>query len=519
MRVVFPDEMAALDRAAMHSGIPSLQLMERAGKHVAEQARDMVGLCAGKRVVVVAGRGNNGGDGLVAARYLSSWGAETLTVILGEASGLRPDAAVNHRRLVEAGCEVAGVEDGLPRLAGERFDLAIDAVFGIGFHGKAEGEHARAIEAINGGGAPVLAVDVPSGMDAATGSVEGPAVRAARTVTFAWPKVGHYLFPGAELVGELVVVDIGIPESLLEAAVKSDIVTTEEAEVAAMLPRRRPDAHKGECGRLLVVAGSEGMTGAAALCARSAMRAGAGVVTLGIPRSLNPVMEVKLTEVMTLPLPEQDGHLAEEALEVVLERLDGYDALALGPGLGTAASTARVVGELLRRARKPLVLDADGINCAAAQPGALEEREWPTLITPHPGELGRLLGMEAREVQRSRLQCAARAAEMFGCAVALKGAYSLIASPRESLHINPFALPAMATAGSGDVLTGCAAAFLSQGLDPGRAGICGVYVHARAAELAANMTGAVGMLAGDIVSHLPLALTGLCKEGERGAKK
>ncbi|MDI6831099.1 MAG: NAD(P)H-hydrate dehydratase [Actinomycetota bacterium] len=519
MRVVYPAEMAALDRAAIEAGTPSLELMERAGRHVAEQARDMLGLCAGKRIAVVAGRGNNGGDGLVAARYLSGWGAETLVVLLGEASELSRDAAANHERLLEAGGEVVGAEEGLKRLEGEGHDLVIDAVFGTGFRGAAEGVHARAIEAVNASGAPVLAVDVPSGMDAATGGVEGPAVRAARTVTFAWPKVGQYLFPGAELVGELVVVDIGIPGSLLGEVVESDIETVEEAEVAALLPRRRLDAHKGECGRVLVVAGSEGLTGAAALCARSAMRAGAGVVTLGIPRSLNAIMEVKLTEVMTLPLPDERGHLAEEALDTVLEALEGYDALALGPGLGTALSTARVVEGLLRRARRPLVLDADGINCAAAFPGALRDRAWPTLITPHPGELGRLLGSGAREVQRSRLECAARAAGDFGCAVALKGAYTIVASPRGRLHINPVALPALATAGSGDVLTGCAAAFLAQGLDPVQAGICGVYVHARAAGIAAQLTGAVGMLAGDIVAHLPLALTALMKEGERGAKR
>ncbi|NPV59709.1 MAG: NAD(P)H-hydrate dehydratase [Actinobacteria bacterium] len=511
MRVVYPEEMAALDRAAIASGIPSLDLMERAGRHVAEQARDLLGLCAGKRIVVVAGRGNNGGDGFVAARYLSGWGASTLVVMLDEPSRLSPDAAANHGRLAGTGVEVVGADEGLARLAAERHDLAIDAVFGTGFHGVVEGVNSRAIEAMNEGGTPVLAVDVPSGMDAATGAVDGPAVKAARTVTFAWPKVGHYLFPGAELVGELVVVDIGIPERLLGEVVRSDIVTTEESEVAATLPRRRLDAHKGECGRVLVVAGSEGLTGAAALCARSAMRSGAGVVTLGIPRSLNPIMEVKLTEVMTLPLPDEEGHLAEEALEVILGELEGYDALALGPGLGTAPSTLEVVCGLLRRARKPLVLDADGINCAAARPDALEERAHPTLITPHPGELGRLLGKGAREVQSARLESVVRAAERYGCAVVLKGAYSLIASERGALHINPMVLPALATAGSGDVLTGCAAAFLAQGLDPEGAGICGVYVHARAAELAAHMVGGVGMMAGDIVSHLPLALAGLSR--------
>jgi len=519
MRVVYPREMTALDRAAAEGGIPTLDLMERAGRAVAEQARDMLSLCAGKKVAVVAAKGNNGGDGFVAARYLKSWGAAVKVYLLGEVEELTPDSAANHRRLLEAGGEVVrGDAAALEReLSGS--DLVIDAVFGVGFRGKAEGEFGAAIEAVNASGVPVLAVDIPSGVEADTGGVLGPAVEARRTITFAWPKTGLYLYPGAEKVGELVVVDIGIPANLLGAVVESDIHTIEEDEITGMLPRRPSHAHKGMCGRVLVVAGSEGLTGAAALCSRSALRAGAGVVTLGIPAGLNLIMEVKLTEVMTLPLPDEGGrYLGEEAVEKVMEALASYDTLALGPGLRTAPPTRKMVAGLLRRVEKPVVLDADGINCAASEPGCLEERSHPTIITPHPGELGRLLGRGAGEVQATRLQSALEAAGRFGCVVVLKGANTVIADANGKAYINPLALPGLATAGSGDVLTGCTAAFCAQGLEPLEAALCGVYIHGKAAELAAHLVGPIGMVAGDVISHLPLALSGLLRESEGGWK-
>lgn len=516
MRVVLPREMAALDRAAADKGIPSLELMERAGKSVAEQARDLIGLCAGKKISVVAAKGNNGGDGFVAARYLAGWGAEVKAFLLGREAGLSSDAAANYRRFVSEGGEVAGATSGL---AGDirGSDLVIDAVFGTGFRGAAEGEFAAAIEAMNASGAPVLAVDVPSGVDAETGAVAGPAVKAVRTVTFAWPKAGLYLFPGAERAGEVVVVDIGIPSGLLDAVVESQMYTIEAGQVAGLLPRRSPDAHKGSSGRVLVVAGSVGLTGAAALCSRAALRSGAGVVTLAVPASLNPIMEIKLTEVMTLPLPDEgSGYLGEGALDIVLDKLEDYDVLALGPGLGTATATCEVVEGLLRGARKPVILDADGINCAAARGDCLAGRNAATVITPHPGELGRLLGRSAGDIQSSRMASAAEAARRFGCTTVLKGANTLVAGTDGRTYVNALALASLATAGSGDVLTGCTAALCAQGLEPLQAAVCGVFIHGRAAELAAHMVGPIGMVAGDIVSHLPMALSGLLREREGG---
>lgn len=519
IRVLFPQEMAELDRAAAEEGIPGRELMERAGRMVAEQARDMLGgLCAGRRVVVVAAKGNNGGDGLVAARYLASWGAAVEVFLLARPEELSPDAALNHRRYLEEGGRVVSGDPDLLVEALRGADLAVDAIFGFGFRGRAEGPFARTIEILNGSEVPVLSVDLPSGVDAATGAVEGPAVEADRTVTLAWPKVGLYLYPGAEYVGELVVADIGIPPRLLASKVQSDIHALEEEDAAGMLPRRRPHAHKGMCGRVLVVAGSTGLTGAAALCSRAAMRSGAGVVTLGIPSSLNPVMEVKLTEVMTLPLPDDgEGHLAEGAAEVVLKALDSFDVLALGPGLGTWPGTVAAVRKLVAEAPRPLVLDADGLNGLVGSTRVLEKRQGPTVITPHPGELGRLLGRSGAEVQADRLGSSLEASSRFRCPVVLKGANTVIAEPGGRAYFHPLALPELATAGSGDVLTGCLAALVAQGLDVLSAALCAVMVHGKAAQLASSVVGGKGMLAGDVISHLPLALAGLARV-RRGGK-
>lgn len=521
IRVVYPQEMAELDRAAMAAGTPSLQLMENAGKAVAEQARDMLGgLCAGRRVVVAAAKGNNGGDGLVAARYLASWGAAVSVFLLGNPQELSPDAAANYKRYHEEGGEVTVGDVRALEEALRGADLAIDAVFGFGFRGSARDEFAAAIEALNACPAPVLSVDIPSGVDAATGEVRGPAVEATRTVTLAWPKTGLYLYPGAEKVGELVVADIGIPAHLLQEVVKSDIHVLEEVDVAEMIPPLPPHAHKGQRGRVLVVAGSLGLTGAAALSSRAALRAGAGVVTLGIAAGLNAVMEVKLTEVMTLPLPDEEGrHCSRVAAEAVLAEAGRYDVLALGPGLGRAPSTVEMIWELLERWEKTLVLDADGINGAADDPGRLRQRTYPTVITPHPGELGRLLGVTAGEVQASRLESSLRAARDFRCVTVLKGADTVVAAPSGKAVFHHLALPELATAGSGDVLTGCIAAFCARGLPPLEAALCGVFLHGRAAQLACSVVGGLGMVAGDIISHLPLAMAGIRRLKEGGLRE
>jgi NAD(P)H-hydrate epimerase len=505
MRIIYPEEMQALDSRAIEGGIEPLSLMERAGKAVAEEARNMLSLCAGKRVVIVAARGKNGGDGLVAARYLRNWDAEVEIFLLDDPAELHPDSRFNLEKLKENGLETKSFDRETLQSVLRGADLVVDAIFGIGFRGTAGGVYGSAIELINAAERPVLAVDIPSGVDGKMGWVEGPAVEADCTVTFALPKSGLFLYPGAGRVGKLVVRDIGIPPHLVEEVVSSRIWAIGE-EVEELYPSRPPDVHKGDCGKVLVVAGSTGLTGAAALASRAVLRSGAGVATLGIPASLNPVMEVKLTEVMTLPLPEDPpGHLSAEALPYILDALERFDVLALGPGLGLAESTRKLVTDLLLEVDKPVVLDADGLNCLREDPSLLGRREGSLVITPHPGELARLLGRSIAFIQRDRLSMAAEAARRFGCVVVLKGAHTIVADAEGELGINTSGCPGMATAGSGDVLTGCIATFLAQGLKPFDAARCGVYLHGKAGELAAHMTGEEGMVAGDIISHLPLA--------------
>ncbi len=505
MRVLKPQEMQALDALAVKRGADPLALMERAGRAVAEQARDILSSCIDRRVTVVCARGKNGGDGLVAARYLSEWGALVEVFLLDPVEELHPDSLRNLRRMKESGIDWIPYEVGSLRESLGRADLVVDALFGIGFRGRAEGAYGECIDEINSSGRPVLAVDIPSGVDGLTGAVKGPAVRALRTVTFAYPKTGLYLYPGAALVGELVVRDIGIPHELLGEVAESDIQAIDQ-QVEDLYPQRPPDAHKGSCGRVLLLAGSPGLTGAAALASRAVLRSGAGVATLGVAESLNPVLEVKLTEVMTLPLPEDPpGHLCEACLRPVMAAMERHDVLALGPGLGTAEGTSSLVRALLEGVEKPVVLDADGLNCLNGDTGPLERREAPAVLTPHPGELARLMGSTVAEVEEDRLAAASEAASRTGCVVVLKGAHTVIAGPEGRIGINTSGHPGMATAGSGDVLTGCVSTFLAQGLVPFEAACCAVYLHGKAGELAAHMGGEVGMLAGDIVSCLPLA--------------
>lgn len=517
MRVVLPSEMGLIDKAATaDERIPSLELMERAGEAVARAARDMLSSTGGRRVALLCGKGNNGGDGLVAARRLSA-SFEAVVYILGASSpeDLSPDAGSNLERLVGTPVVIqwlagAGDAEGLRRDL-PAFDLMVDCMFGTGFKGPASGLHAAAIEAINDSGRPVLAVDIPSGVEGDTGAVTGPAVIADRTVTFAAAKVGLIQFPGAGYVGEMDVVDIGIPDSLIDSVPTSRIFMTTDEEADALLPCRAPDAHKGSCGRVLVIGGSPGMTGAPAMCAQAALRSGAGLVWAAVPEGLNDIMETKLTEVMTLPMPQVEGRtFSVEAAEMLMER--DATSVALGCGISREPGSAELVRRLVAGLEAPLVLDADGINAMVGFTGELALRQSPLVVTPHPAEMARLLGTETSAVQGDRIGVAARTAAEWGAVVVLKGAGTVVAGPDGDVHINPTGNAGMASAGMGDVLTGCIASMLAQGLEPLEAAIAAVYFHGHAGDLAAQMEGLAGITAGDVIRHLPLALRRLSEE-------
>jgi hydroxyethylthiazole kinase-like uncharacterized protein yjeF len=510
VKAVTGAEMRALDRRATDEfGIPSLLLMEHAALRVTEQAEAMLRERGGRRVLVIAGKGNNGGDGLAAARMLAGRGFDLSVLLVADPDALQGDARTNLEMVRRLGISLSRWAHGCLPPA----DLILDALLGTGVRGAPTGDAAAAIEAMNAAGgsgpsaAPILAVDLPSGLNADTGRAPGPCVQAARTVTFALPKRGLLLYPGRRLAGELVVGDIGIPQRLLEnESLLCEAITPESA--ARRLPQRPPDGHKGTFGRAFLLAGSAGMTGAAALSSAAALRVGAGLVTLGVPASLNPILEVKLTEAMTLPLPETEtaAHTID-AWEQVTARVAEADAVAVGPGMGRHPRTRALVLRVLAERRRPLVVDADGLNAVADAEGAVA---WAApeqvLLTPHPGEMARLLGTKTYEVESNRLATAEQAARQFGCVVILKGAGTVVAVPDGRSWIGPAGTAALATGGTGDVLTGVLTGLLAQGVAPVDAAIAGVYVHARAGERLAATVGAAGVIAGDLLRELPRVL-------------
>lgn len=511
MRVVTAAQMRELDRAAMDEyGIPGLVLMENAGLAVVRVLREMLGGFANRRVAIFAGKGNNGGDGLVVARHLFNAGAEVKLLLLARPEEITGDAGVNlavWRKMGQPVYTVASGEDlNAVRLFLVGADAVVDAIFGTGFHGTAREPAAGVIETINAGGRPVVAVDIPSGLEADTGQVHGPCVRAAHTVTFALPKLGLVQEPGRSHTGVLHVMDISIPSLLLEPGAPGRYLIT-AAMVRGWLPARPAWAHKGDCGRVLVLAGSRGMAGAACLTALGAARAGAGLTVLAVPAGIQDVVAGKLTEMITAGLPQtNECTLARDARREILARLENAGALALGPGLSRHLETVALVRELLPALRLPGVIDADGLNALAGDTGLLGRVRAPLVLTPHPGEMARLIGRTTAEIQAGRLKAAEEAAAAYGKVVLLKGAATLIASPDGFTYINPSGNPGMATGGSGDVLTGVIAALLARGLDAARAAAAGAYLHGLAGDLAAREKGMYGLLAGDIVDQLPAAI-------------
>ncbi|MHB0912320.1 MAG: NAD(P)H-hydrate dehydratase [Armatimonadota bacterium] len=500
MKVASADEMRSFDRRAVEEfGVPGIVLMENAGRHVFEAARHLLGDPCGKRVAIVAGRGNNGGDGFVAARHLRDAGAQVTVHLAVDPSEVKGDAGINLAILTKTGLPVVRAE-GSEDLSGS--DLIIDALLGTGLRGEVRGLAVDLIERINSAGVPVVSVDIPSGLDADTGRILGTCVRADCTVTFALPKIGLLTYPGAAAAGRLVVGEIGIPHRLYEELA---VELVEACHVADLLPERPCDAHKGTFGTVLTLAGSLGLTGAAAMASEAALRIGAGLSTLGVPASLQDLMAVKLTEVMTRALPEtEERSLAEDALSPALELSEKADAVVLGCGLGTHPETCAFVRSFIGRANLPVVVDADGLNCLAGS-GALEKEHAELVLTPHPGEMGRLLGTDTASVQADRFAAAREAASRFRSVVVLKGARTLIADPSGRVWINPTGGPALATGGTGDVLAGAIGGLLAQGLSRVDAAVCGVYLHGLAGEIIGEQIGA-GALAGDLLRALPKAM-------------
>lgn len=517
LKVVSAAQMREMDRQTIEDyGVPSIVLMENAALRVVEVIAERFGPLRGKRIAVVCGKGNNGGDGLAIARHLATrFGADVTTWLASDSAGLSGDAAANYKIAQAFGLNVRRLS---PSPAGtvEELDLIIDALLGTGIKGAVTEPMAEFIDIMNGLGCPIASVDVPSGLEADTGNVSKSCVKATLTVTFALPKFGLLVYPGAEYVGELVVADIGMPRAVMVAE-DVKVAQTEAIDVARWLPVRlnRQDSNKGKFGHVTVFAGSSGFVGAPVLTSEAAARTGSGLVTLAVPEGLqNAAMARVSPVVMTNGLPQTaNGMFAREAVDAALKLAEKGTAAALGPGLGGPDSeeTRAFVREFVMGCPVPLVIDADALNCLALEPdrgaSVVKARTAGTILTPHPGEMGRLLGIDTTTVQTDRRAAVEQAARDYGCVVLLKGARTLIASPDGQLAINSSGNPGMATGGTGDVLTGVIAALLARQLDPQEAAAAGAYLHGLAGDLAAaHQGGATGLIATDIVEFLPRAI-------------
>lgn len=502
--------MRAVDRRAITElGIPGAVLMENAGRAAAEVIATHLASLAGRRragpVVVVCGKGGNGGDGFVVARALKRRGVRCQVLLACAPSEIRGDAALKLAALRRARVAPTLLDDAgalTPTLGGA--GLVVDALLGTGSRGAPTGAVARAIQAINAARAPVVALDIPSGLDADTGRPPGAVVRADLTVTFAGLKRGLVVAPGSELAGDVRVVPIGVPDDEVTRSVTTFVI--EASDVAAHFSPRARDAHKGTYGHLLVVAGSLGKTGAAALAGSAAMRSGVGLVTVATPRSQQPIVATLARETMTEPLSETPvGTVALAALGTLRDLAAARDAVALGPGLGLAEDTQELARQLARELDRPAVLDADALTALAGHLDVLRAARGPRCLTPHPGEMARMLGLTTDEVQSNRIEVTRTFAREHGIHCVLKGATSVIAVPDGRVFLNPTGNPGMASGGTGDVLTGIVGGLLARRLAPVAALTSAVYLHGLAGDLAAARLGEESLIAGDLIDALPEA--------------
>ncbi|MCI6907816.1 MAG: NAD(P)H-hydrate dehydratase [Clostridiales bacterium] len=500
MKVCTAAAIREIERVAIEErGIPSLTLMERAASAV----RDAVKQSGRKRIVLLCGQGKNGGDGFAAAKMLADAGLSVTVYSLGDPSRRAPETA--HYAALYAGEVRTAPDDGILRA-----EVIVDALFGVGFHGALEGDFRAAVELANrrrGPGSPLrIAVDVPSGVNADTGEVQGEAFDAALTVTFTLPKAGLYLLPGALYAGRVVTASVGIPLELL-AGVRAPFGTIDRMMADAVMPVRRPDAHKGNFGRLLVVGGCADYPGAVAFAANAAVRTGAGLVTAAVPAGLYPIVAPKFAEAMPRRMPEDAaGRFSPDALPGLLTLQDASQAVVLGPGLGRSDALTALVPALLAPGKCPVVVDADGIFALAAHMDVLQTLSRAVILTPHDGEFARLARVTPPSGGMERVACAREFAVSRRCLLVLKGHRTIVASPDGHVYVNTTGNPGMARGGSGDVLAGMIGALLAQGLSPVHAAVLGVYFHGAAGDLCANTIGEYGMTPTDMIARIPAVL-------------
>lgn len=509
MNIATAAQMREMDRTAIEErGIPSVQLMEAAACAVARAVSDLAGGRTDGRAVLFCGPGNNGGDGVAAARFLLEMGWEVRCVLVGKREKMSPDCREMERRLEQSGGKLEDFTDSDSQFAAWSLeaDVMVDALFGIGLNTDLRGDAVTAVQMMNTCGVPVVAVDIASGVEADTGRVLGTAVNAAKTVTFTLPKVGHFVGKGGLCCGTLEVVDIGIPADLVQRE-SYPVTSVDRSRVS--LPVRPRDAHKGDFGRVYILGGSVGLSGAPVLAAQAAVRTGAGLVTVGVPAPIWPVAAAKLDEAMPHPLPAgKDGRLELGATIPLLERLNGQGVCLLGPGLGNSNTVGAVVRSVLTETSLPVVLDADGINALAGHMDVLDDRGACTILTPHDGEFARLTGALPGE---DRLAAARDFAVAHSCCLVLKGHRTITAFPDGTAYINTTGNPGMAKGGSGDVLSGILVSLLGQGFTPREAVPLAVWIHGRAGDLCAQAMGEYSMTPTDIIRMLPRVMRELTK--------
>jgi hydroxyethylthiazole kinase-like uncharacterized protein yjeF len=511
MKILTAAQMRDIDRKTIEEfGLPGSILMENAGIGIVEAVRARFPHLEEERIVIVAGRGNNGGDGFVVARHFYNLGLSPTVLLLAGLAELKGDAALNARVAEKLGLEIVEIKTSADWTRAQKrlrtATIILDAIFGTGLSHPAEGLPAAAIRDVNAARGYKISIDLPSGLSADTFRIIGPAVRADLTVALGAPKIVHLFPPSENLVGELLVSDISIPPVLFDSPELALRLSDRDA-VRPFFRRRRRDGHKGTYGHALILAGSRGKTGAAVLAGKAAYRAGAGLVTVATPSGCVPVIARSMAELMTEPLPETgEGTIGREALPRILEVLRGKDALVLGPGLSMNPETAELVRTLLPKVKNRVVIDADGLNTLGGGLDILKRMAYPPILTPHPGEFARLLGLPVPDVLDNRLTLAPEFAQAHRAVLVLKGHRTLIAGPDGRVFVNPTGNPGMGTGGSGDVLSGIVAALIMGAKDVFGATVAAVYVHGLSGDIAAAEGGERSLIAGDLIRRLPAAM-------------
>jgi len=507
LKIVTSEEMQSLDKKTIEElKIPGMVLMENAGRAVYERVISRA--TKNKTILLLAGRGNNGGDAFVVARHLFNKGYKVLIFLMAKKDDLKGDALSNCLIAEKIGIKIKEIltEEEVLSLKTEieKVDLVVDGLLGTGIRGGARGLIGKVIELINSIKKPVIAIDTPSGLDCTTGHVEGPCIKAVETVTFCLPKRGMFIFPGGRYVGHLVIADISIPVDYWMNNEKFSTYLITPDILKEHLPVREVDFHKGNSGRVLILAGSPGFTGAAAMAGVSCLRTGAGLVTVALPESLNPVMAGKLTEVMTKSLTETSDHTVSPDALPVLQNFP-CDCMAIGPGLSQQKETGELVRKLVSTSGVPLVIDADGLNALSIDTSVILDAKSTVILTPHPGEMARLTGFALKEIKADPVTISREYAIKWKVYIILKFARTIIATPDGKIYINPTGNPGMATGGSGDVLTGMVSSFIAQGLSPLYACLAGVFLHGLCGDLACKDKGEEALIAGDLIDYIPEA--------------